>query len=281
MGVRCQQTYCFERPGVINLPFSERRIIIILVTVLTAVNVLSMAGNLALLLAGGAAPGPPVVRYVLWFYLALLLLLPVVIAFLVRRYWWREEQSLPEEGTADGRGLPAEGNGIRSCNRGTEELALGMREMAEATRSLVKYLEQEKEGREELAGALREMVASLKEFTGRLETGREVSVAGEVFRAERRPGEVAAEDGSGPELWSDFPKGLNKATLKQILSYLEDHNETGVSAEEIAGGVGLSRVTVRRYMDYLEQVGYVSVDLKYGTVGRPLKIYTLVNLLNS
>ncbi|MQL50969.1 HTH domain-containing protein [Desulfofundulus thermobenzoicus] len=274
MGVRCQQTYCFERPGVINLPFSERRIIIILVTVLTAVNVLSMAGNLTLLLAGGIAPGPPVVRYVLWFYLALLFLLPVVITFLVWRYWWREGQTPPSGGSS------GERNCALSFNREIKELVMGVREIAAVIRSLMDHLSQEKEKREELVGVLQEMVASMKEFTGWLETGREVSVAGEVFRAERRPGEAAAEDGSGPDQWSDFPKGLNRATLKQILSYLEDHNETGVSAEEIAGGVGLSRVTVRRYMDYLEQVGYVSVDLRYGTVGRPLKIYTLVNLFS-
>ncbi|MCS5695119.1 HTH domain-containing protein [Desulfofundulus thermocisternus] len=109
-----------------------------------------------------------------------------------------------------------------------------------------------------------------------------VSQPGEHLRAgDGRPGERTGEDESEQEFWPDFPKGLNKVTLKQVLSYLEEHNETGVSSEEIATGVGISRVTVRRYMDYLEQIGYVKVDLRYGTVGRPLKIYTLVNLFNS
>ncbi|SHJ61525.1 HTH domain-containing protein [Desulfofundulus thermosubterraneus] len=105
---------------------------------------------------------------------------------------------------------------------------------------------------------------------------------GEHLKAgDNRPGEQMGEDESEQEFWPDFPKGLNKVTLKQVLSYLEEHNETGVSSEEIAVGVGLSRVTVRRYMDYLEQIGYVKVELRYGTVGRPLKIYTLVNLFSS
>ncbi len=109
-----------------------------------------------------------------------------------------------------------------------------------------------------------------------------VSQPGEHLKAGYgRPGEQMGEDESEQEFWPDFPKGLNKVTLKQILAYLEEHNETGVSSEEIATGVGISRVTVRRYMDYLEQIGYVKVELRYGTVGRPLKIYSLVNLFSS
>lgn len=74
------------------------------------------------------------------------------------------------------------------------------------------------------------------------------------------------------ELTGELPKGLNEATLKQILSYLKNVN-TPMSAEEIGEGVNLTRVTARRYLEYLEKIGRVEMELKYGTVGRPVKLY--------
>jgi methyl-accepting chemotaxis protein len=39
--------------------------------------------------------------------------------------------------------------------------------------------------------------------------------------------------------------------------------------------MSLSTVTVRRYLDYMEECGLVDVEQEYGAVGRPLKIYRL------
>lgn len=69
-----------------------------------------------------------------------------------------------------------------------------------------------------------------------------------------------------------LPKGLNQLTLKQIINFLRETNEP-VSAENVAEGVNLTRVTVRRYLDYLEQYGVLTTELKYGTVGRPVKLF--------
>ncbi|MCO5387390.1 cache domain-containing protein [Desulfosporosinus sp.] len=69
-----------------------------------------------------------------------------------------------------------------------------------------------------------------------------------------------------------LPKGLNQLTLKQIVSFLSETKDP-VSAENVAEGVNLTRVTVRRYLDFLEQYGALTTDLKYGTVGRPVKLY--------
>jgi len=69
-----------------------------------------------------------------------------------------------------------------------------------------------------------------------------------------------------------LPKGLNELTLKQIVSFLCETNEL-VSAEKVAEGVNLTRVTVRRYLEFLEQGGVVTTELKYGTVGRPVKLF--------
>lgn len=69
-----------------------------------------------------------------------------------------------------------------------------------------------------------------------------------------------------------LPKGLNQLTLKQIVSFLRETSEP-VSAENVAEGVNLTRVTVRRYLEFLEQCGVLTTELKYGTVGRPVKLF--------
>jgi methyl-accepting chemotaxis protein len=43
----------------------------------------------------------------------------------------------------------------------------------------------------------------------------------------------------------------------------------------VAEGASLSKVTIRRYFDYLEQCGLVEMEQRYGSVGRPLRIYRL------
>lgn len=71
-----------------------------------------------------------------------------------------------------------------------------------------------------------------------------------------------------------LPKGLNESTLKQVLLYLIKQ-QTELSAEEVAEGVGLARVTVRRYLEYLEKSGKVKLEIQYGSVGRPVNRYKI------
>lgn len=71
---------------------------------------------------------------------------------------------------------------------------------------------------------------------------------------------------------NELPKGLNKETLLQIMDFLEIRQDS-FTTEEIAEGVKLTRVTVRRYLEYLEQAGELTSQLKYGTVGRPVRIW--------
>ncbi|MNP76900.1 Transcriptional regulatory protein CitT [compost metagenome] len=60
-------------------------------------------------------------------------------------------------------------------------------------------------------------------------------------------------------------------TLKQIMLLMMNRLEP-LSADEVAEGVGIARVTARRYLDYLEKTGQVKLDLQYG-VGRPVNKY--------
>ena len=73
---------------------------------------------------------------------------------------------------------------------------------------------------------------------------------------------------------NQLPKGLNQLTLDKVTSYLSQFTES-LSAESVAEGVGLARVTVRRYLDYLEKCGRVGLDIYYGGIGRPINKYYL------
>jgi two-component system response regulator DctR len=73
-----------------------------------------------------------------------------------------------------------------------------------------------------------------------------------------------------------LPKGLNAVTMKQVLNFMQKENRM-LSAEEVADGVGIARVTARRYLDYLEKSWFVSLDIRYGSVGRPINRYVLIH----
>lgn len=73
-----------------------------------------------------------------------------------------------------------------------------------------------------------------------------------------------------------LPKGLNDITLQKIIHYLCQQTEP-VSAEEVAEGVGIARVTARRYLEYLEKQQKVTLDVQYGGIGRPVNRYIMKN----
>lgn len=64
-------------------------------------------------------------------------------------------------------------------------------------------------------------------------------------------------------------KGLQKKTLEMIQEFLEDHTNVYLSSEEIAREIKLSRITVRRYMNYLLENEEIVSQIDYGTGGRP------------
>ncbi|GII92615.1 response regulator [Sinosporangium siamense] len=86
-------------------------------------------------------------------------------------------------------------------------------------------------------------------------------------------GEVAQDDvdrlfggfkGSGPPL----PKGLSPTTCTLVAEALRT-TDSDLSAAEAAVLTGLSRVSARRYLEYLCASGRAELRPKYGTAGRP------------
>ncbi len=76
----------------------------------------------------------------------------------------------------------------------------------------------------------------------------------------------------GQQFEEEIPKRLNELTLKQVYLYLLKEGKS-LSAEEVAEGVGLARVTARRYLDYLEKSGKIILGMQYGSIGRPINRY--------
>ena len=69
-----------------------------------------------------------------------------------------------------------------------------------------------------------------------------------------------------------LPKGLNATTLDNVRAALRDAGEP-LTASEVAGRCGLSRVTARRYLEHLAVEGAVDLSMRYGGTGRPEHLY--------
>ncbi|MGN0372953.1 MAG: response regulator [Enterocloster sp.] len=69
------------------------------------------------------------------------------------------------------------------------------------------------------------------------------------------------------------PKGIQDKTMETICRYMQENADKELTSEEIADKVGLSRVTVRRYMNHLLEKGNIAGRMNYETGGRPCMIY--------
>lgn len=65
-----------------------------------------------------------------------------------------------------------------------------------------------------------------------------------------------------------LPKGLSATTLDAVAAALRD-TEDGLSAAAAGDALGMSRVTARRYLEYLADNGLAVRRPQYGQVGRP------------
>jgi len=72
-----------------------------------------------------------------------------------------------------------------------------------------------------------------------------------------------------------FPKGIQDKMLQAILSCLKNNRSKEITSDFISEQTGLTAVTIRRYMSYLEENGTVIGELNYETGGRPCMYYFL------
>ena len=66
---------------------------------------------------------------------------------------------------------------------------------------------------------------------------------------------------------TSLPKGLSAVTLNAVLAATP--NGSDQSASDIATATGISRVSARRYLEHLVELGLVGLSLRYGSTGRP------------
>jgi len=73
----------------------------------------------------------------------------------------------------------------------------------------------------------------------------------------------------------ELRKGLSQKTLASIENLLRNDPQDAHTCESISAASGLSKVTVRHYLNYLIEVGRLDSSIDYETGGRPRVLYRL------
>jgi response regulator of citrate/malate metabolism len=111
--------------------------------------------------------------------------------------------------------------------------------------------------------AMREKLEHYAKFRSSLGQDREARGQAEIDRA------FSALRGVEKE---QLPKGMGEETLASVVAALREL-PSGGTATAIAGVAGVSRVTARRYLEYLVTTGMVDRQPQYRAVGRPEMAY--------
>ena len=72
-----------------------------------------------------------------------------------------------------------------------------------------------------------------------------------------------------------YPKGIQEKTLQTILDEMKKNSSKWMTGDEIAERIGLTGVTVRRYLNHLTEKGILLSEIDYETGGRPCMRYKL------
>lgn len=83
---------------------------------------------------------------------------------------------------------------------------------------------------------------------------------------------------TGTEASPQLSKGLNDTTLKRVRSFLSEHPDEFFTSEQVAEQLHLSRITIRRYLNYLVDIHESISVIDYKTGGRPSIKYSLGKL---
>lgn len=82
-----------------------------------------------------------------------------------------------------------------------------------------------------------------------------------------------AADAKGTAQGTDLPKGLTRNTLQMVYNCVDEMKGKSFTTEELAAKVGISRVSMRKYLQFLNEVGILDVEICYGFIGRPSYTY--------
>jgi response regulator of citrate/malate metabolism len=106
--------------------------------------------------------------------------------------------------------------------------------------------------------ALRDRLLAYADYRQRLDAGGDAVGQEDVDRA---------LEGARPQRPAPLPKGMHRQTLDAVVAALR--SAEGLSAAEVAERIGASRITARRYLEYLAGSGLAARAPRYGGAGRP------------
>lgn len=70
--------------------------------------------------------------------------------------------------------------------------------------------------------------------------------------------------------YKELPKGLTKQTLQLIWQQIKSLHGQAFTTDEMAKLVGVSRVSIRKYVMFLTEIGVLENEMVYQHVGRPV-----------
>ncbi len=78
-------------------------------------------------------------------------------------------------------------------------------------------------------------------------------------------------------LGTNLPKGIERQTMQRLRKAVTNYGEP-FTIDQLAKTTGISRVTLRKYLEYMVECRVLSVEQVYGGIGRPVSRYTVVSL---
>jgi len=85
---------------------------------------------------------------------------------------------------------------------------------------------------------------------------------------------LSTEQKLAGESIDDLPKGLTSSTLESIINVIQTKENSQFSTDDISEVTLISRVSVRKYLKFLSNLGVLEESLTYG-IGRPGYLYRL------
>ncbi|KGT91905.1 two-component response regulator DpiA [Erwinia typographi] len=113
--------------------------------------------------------------------------------------------------------------------------------------------------------------ASLQRFMLLVQTLRQVKVV-DQHALDRLFNLPASETPSAPSL-----KGIEPTTLERVKRVFIDKPEANWSVEQVVEKVGISKTTGRRYLEYCVEINFIGVEMQYGHIGHPRRLYRKIS----
>ncbi|HKS34323.1 MAG TPA: response regulator [Enterobacteriaceae bacterium] len=109
--------------------------------------------------------------------------------------------------------------------------------------------------------------ASLERFMRLVHSLRQVKVVDQ--HALDKLFSLPVGDGSAPP----STKGIEPATLERVKRIFTVSPDISWSVEQVVEEAGISKTTGRRYLEYCVELGFISIEIQYGNIGHPRRLY--------